>query len=151
MLAEALLREPRMRDPMDPSVRSLWLWHALEESEHKAVAFDVYKATGGGYLRRVAIMIAATIIFFIAHGIVHARLMADPRHPVQAVALGRAARPGSSSSPGSSPASSRRTSRTSGRAFTRTIATRTRCSPSGASSCSAPAARSKRASSPDRA
>jgi hypothetical protein len=75
MLAEALLREPRMRDPMHPSVRSLWLWHALEESEHKAVAFDVYKATGGGYLRRVAIMIAATIIFFIAHGIVHARLM----------------------------------------------------------------------------
>jgi predicted metal-dependent hydrolase len=56
-------------------VRSLWLWHALEESEHKAVAFDVYKATGGGYLRRVAIMIAATIIFFIAHGIVHGRLM----------------------------------------------------------------------------
>ena len=75
MLAEALLRDPRMRDPMHPSVRSLWLWHALEESEHKAVAFDVYKATGGGYALRAAIMIAATIIFFIAHGIVHARLM----------------------------------------------------------------------------
>jgi len=75
MLAEALLRDPRMRDPMHASVRELWLWHALEESEHKAVAFDVYKATGGGYLRRVAIMIAATIIFFIAHGIVQARLM----------------------------------------------------------------------------
>jgi predicted metal-dependent hydrolase len=29
-------------------VRNLFLWHALEESEHKAVAFDVYKAVGGG-------------------------------------------------------------------------------------------------------
>ena len=75
MLAEALLRDPRMRDPMHPSVRSLWLWHALEESEHKAVAFDVYRATGGGYARRCAIMVAATIIFFIAHGIVQTRLM----------------------------------------------------------------------------
>ena len=28
-------------------VRNLFLWHALEESEHKAVAFDVYKAVGG--------------------------------------------------------------------------------------------------------
>jgi predicted metal-dependent hydrolase len=53
MLAESLLREPRMRDPMDPSVRSLWLWHALEESEHKAVAFDVYKAVGGTERMRV--------------------------------------------------------------------------------------------------
>ncbi len=29
------------------AVRDLFLWHALEESEHKAVAFDVYKAVGG--------------------------------------------------------------------------------------------------------
>ena len=31
----------------DPAVRDLFLWHALEESEHKAVAFDVYRAVGG--------------------------------------------------------------------------------------------------------
>ena len=34
-------------------VRNLFLWHALEESEHKAVAFDVYKAVGGGERLRV--------------------------------------------------------------------------------------------------
>ncbi|MFB5651964.1 metal-dependent hydrolase [Leptospira wolffii] len=28
-------------------------WHALEELEHKAVAFDVYKASGGGYFTRI--------------------------------------------------------------------------------------------------
>jgi predicted metal-dependent hydrolase len=34
-------------------VRNLFLWHALEESEHKAVAFDVYKAVGGSERMRV--------------------------------------------------------------------------------------------------
>ena len=32
---------------------NLFLWHALEESEHKAVAFDVYKAVGGTERMRV--------------------------------------------------------------------------------------------------
>jgi predicted metal-dependent hydrolase len=34
-------------------VKNLFLWHALEESEHKAVAFDVYKAVGGSERMRV--------------------------------------------------------------------------------------------------
>jgi hypothetical protein len=34
-------------------VRDLFVWHALEESEHKAVAFDVYKAVGGTERMRV--------------------------------------------------------------------------------------------------
>jgi predicted metal-dependent hydrolase len=37
-------------------VKNLFLWHALEESEHKAVAFDVYKAIGGGERMRVLTM-----------------------------------------------------------------------------------------------
>ncbi len=41
ILAERLLRDERMRQDMHPSARPLWVWHALEESEHKAVAFDV--------------------------------------------------------------------------------------------------------------
>lgn len=76
MLAEALLRDDRMRNEMDPNVRPLWLWHALEESEHKAVAFDVYKAAGGGYARRVVIMLVTTVVFFAAQALTHARLMA---------------------------------------------------------------------------
>ena len=76
MLAEQLLATPRMQDELHPSVRPLWLWHALEESEHKAVAFDVYRAAGGGYVRRVAIMALVTIVFFSVQAVVHARLMA---------------------------------------------------------------------------
>jgi predicted metal-dependent hydrolase len=76
MLAEQLLADERMHDDVHESVRPLWLWHALEESEHKAVAFDVYTAAGGGYARRVLIMLATTAIFFSVQALVHARLMA---------------------------------------------------------------------------
>jgi predicted metal-dependent hydrolase len=37
-------------------VRHLFVWHALEESEHKAVAFDVYRAVGGSERTRVVTM-----------------------------------------------------------------------------------------------
>jgi uncharacterized protein len=53
-LAELVLRSEEIRDLMGAEpVRDLFVWHALEESEHKAVAFDVYKAVGGGERLRV--------------------------------------------------------------------------------------------------
>ncbi|MCE9575861.1 MAG: metal-dependent hydrolase [Deltaproteobacteria bacterium] len=65
LMAEQLLGDPRHHGAIDPSLRGLWLWHALEEAEHKAVAFDVYRAVGGGYARRTAIMLLATAIFVL--------------------------------------------------------------------------------------
>ena len=35
------------------SVKHLFYWHALEENEHKAVAFDVYRAVGGTERMRI--------------------------------------------------------------------------------------------------
>jgi uncharacterized protein len=53
-LAELLLSNPDARALFGhDEVRNLFLWHALEESEHKAVAFDVYKAVGGSERLRV--------------------------------------------------------------------------------------------------
>jgi predicted metal-dependent hydrolase len=53
-LAELLLTSQEVRDQFGhDEVRNLFLWHALEESEHKAVAFDVYKAVGGSERTRV--------------------------------------------------------------------------------------------------
>jgi predicted metal-dependent hydrolase len=75
IMAEGLLRDPRMREPMHPAMRDLWTWHALEENEHKAVAFDVYSAAGGGYLRRISIMLLTTAIFFAVTFWVQARLL----------------------------------------------------------------------------
>ena len=76
MLAERLLSDDSMREQMHPAVQGLWLWHALEESEHKAVAFDVYRAAGGGYARRAWMMLVTTAVFFAVTAMVHARLMA---------------------------------------------------------------------------
>jgi len=64
ILSEMLLREEGARAAMHPAVRPLWLWHAFEETEHKAVAFDVYRATGGSELLRIVMMLATTAIFF---------------------------------------------------------------------------------------
>lgn len=36
-----------------PLMRDLMQWHAIEEIEHKAVAFDVYKAAYGNYFLRI--------------------------------------------------------------------------------------------------
>ncbi len=53
-LAELILSNQEARDLFGHAeVRNLFLWHALEESEHKAVAFDVYKAVGGTERMRV--------------------------------------------------------------------------------------------------
>jgi len=53
-LAELVLTDEDVRDHFGhPAVRDLFVWHALEESEHKAVAFDVYKAVGGTERMRV--------------------------------------------------------------------------------------------------
>lgn len=41
---------------VDEKAKSLILWHAMEETEHRAVVFDVYQHTGGGYLTRLLAM-----------------------------------------------------------------------------------------------
>jgi len=65
-LAEVILRDERAREMMGhDEVRNLFLWHALEESEHKAVAFDVYKAVGGSERMRVWTMKAIRLSFVL--------------------------------------------------------------------------------------
>jgi predicted metal-dependent hydrolase len=72
MMADELLKNPAYEKLMDPEHAKLWLWHAVEETEHKAVAFDVYRAVGGGYLRRASMMQLMTFLFIVAS----ARLLA---------------------------------------------------------------------------
>ncbi|MUM19772.1 metal-dependent hydrolase [Mycobacterium sp. CBMA271] len=53
-VAETLLDDPKVQELLgDTEVRSILLWHALEESEHKAVAFDVYRTAGGTERMRI--------------------------------------------------------------------------------------------------
>lgn len=63
ILAAALLEHPELLAEMHEDVRPLWLWHAIEELEHKSVAFDVYQAAGGTYPMRVGMMALVTVTF----------------------------------------------------------------------------------------
>jgi len=60
VLAERVLSSDELQSiPADPEVWHLLNWHALEELEHKSVAFDVYRAVGGTERTRIAVMLAA--------------------------------------------------------------------------------------------
>ena len=57
-LAELILTDAEAQRLFgNEAVRNLFLWHALEESEHKAVAFDVYRAVGGTERLRIFTMV----------------------------------------------------------------------------------------------
>jgi predicted metal-dependent hydrolase len=63
-LAELVLRSEDTRARFGhQAVLDLFVWHALEESEHKAVAFDVYKAVGGSERMRVFTMNVLCVFF----------------------------------------------------------------------------------------
>ena len=65
-LAETLLTDERAQALLGTTeVRSMLLWHALEESEHKAVAFDVYRAAGGSEKLRIRVMRMVTFGFLV--------------------------------------------------------------------------------------
>ena len=55
IMAEHALAHPELFDGMEAPFKDLMMWHAVEELEHKAVAFDVYQMCVGDqpYLHRV--------------------------------------------------------------------------------------------------
>jgi uncharacterized protein len=63
MFADQLLRHPRILASAEPTMADIWLWHALEETEHKAVAFDVFTAALRGPVRRYALR--CTVMLFV--------------------------------------------------------------------------------------
>lgn len=75
ILANALLADPRHLEGAEPAVAALWRWHAIEEIEHKAVAFDTFrlaarKHTGlrRWHMRFWTMMIATLLLFRVVGG-----------------------------------------------------------------------------------
>lgn len=75
ILADALLTDDRVLEGAPPEMAALWRWHAIEETEHKAVAYDVYQQVAGGffgYFVRCWFMLSMSIHFqfrsFMFHG-----------------------------------------------------------------------------------
>ena len=64
------LSDPRHFGGASPENQRLWRWHAMEEIEHKAVAFDTYLAATknwsalGRWTMRCSTMAVSTVLFF---------------------------------------------------------------------------------------
>jgi uncharacterized protein len=65
LLARRILEhESRFTSAMDPRMGPLWRWHALEEAEHKTVAFDVLRKVAPSYLLRAFALLTNTFGLF---------------------------------------------------------------------------------------
>ena len=64
IMANDMLTHKDALDGADPKVAALWLWHGIEETEHKAVAFDVYVAVGGTVGERRQALVMNSYFFF---------------------------------------------------------------------------------------
>ena len=85
VLAEMLLSDERAQAILGATeVRSMLLWHAIEESEHRSVAFDVYRSVGGTETRRIWTMriirlaFTASVVFFSALSLLGDRATYNP-------------------------------------------------------------------------
>lgn len=69
-----------------PEVAQMWLWHAAEETEHKAVCLDVYKAALGSgplaYLNRIVGMLFATPLFLFVLIAITAAILGSGRRKI---------------------------------------------------------------------
>ncbi len=83
MMADLALRDEASLAGADPRLSAVWRWHAMEETEHKAVAFDVYREVLGegalAYGRRAGAMLLASILFWTLYFRFHLRLVRSDR------------------------------------------------------------------------
>lgn len=62
MMCSTFFERPDVLEPFDPRIRAMYVWHAIEEVEHKAVAFDVMTQVAKvGYFTRIAALIYFSI------------------------------------------------------------------------------------------
>ena len=52
IFAQHTLEHPEVFDGADSRLKTMWTWHACEESEHRSVAFDAYRTLGGSEVWR---------------------------------------------------------------------------------------------------
>jgi len=70
IFAHSALTDPRLLEGASPETQRLWRWHAMEEIEHKAVAFDTYLAATKSWspfrrwTTRTSVMFVSTFLFF---------------------------------------------------------------------------------------
>ncbi|MCC2638738.1 MAG: hypothetical protein K0Q68_2457 [Moraxellaceae bacterium] len=68
VLGDMLLSNPELLQNADERYAAIWKWHAIEETEHKAVCFDAYEQVLGkgvnAYVQRTAAFVIANALFW---------------------------------------------------------------------------------------
>jgi len=77
ILGEQLLSRPNHAERLAGPAKELWLWHALEESEHKTVAFDVYEAIGGSQRFLGVVMVPVSVLLGFALAVTYVAMHAE--------------------------------------------------------------------------
>ena len=66
VLAEYMMNHEQIFfDSQDEKQRAIWMWHMLEESEHKDIAYDVFQTLSNNYALRVAGFFPALITILV--------------------------------------------------------------------------------------
>ena len=62
-IASQLLTNSHIQELMtDDTMKTMWLWHAIEENEHKEVAYDVFEGVFGKGLKAYALRTSSLVI-----------------------------------------------------------------------------------------
>ncbi|MFT0696363.1 metal-dependent hydrolase [Acinetobacter bereziniae] len=79
--SQLLVNEHIQKLMSDPTMSYMWYWHAVEENEHKAVAFDVYEAVFGkgikAYGLRTTALVVSMVLIFMAQSSFVVRLLKE--------------------------------------------------------------------------
>ncbi|MBC7752171.1 MAG: metal-dependent hydrolase [Candidatus Saccharibacteria bacterium] len=79
MIAGYMLKHPHMMNRFDPNMQNLWMWHTIEELEHKSVAFDVYQQVFNNLAQRRRSMRTISFGFLVSNATVTAHLLWQDR------------------------------------------------------------------------
>jgi predicted metal-dependent hydrolase len=79
-LAEYILENSERFDTLPKPFRNMLIWHAVEEIEHKAVAFDVYREKVNDEFMRRRVMVIAMITLFSRLAYFQVRMLIKTRH-----------------------------------------------------------------------
>jgi predicted metal-dependent hydrolase len=73
ILAHELLRDPRYLEGADPEAAGLWRWHAIEEIEHKGVAYDTWLHATRGWGRFKRWRLKSLMMLIVTRHFIHHR------------------------------------------------------------------------------
>jgi predicted metal-dependent hydrolase len=74
IMAHEFLTQPRHFKGSEPQAEAMWRWHAIEEIEHKAVAYDTYLHATKGWKRRKRWMLKAVMMVVITKNFIPHRI-----------------------------------------------------------------------------